>query len=362
MCGDAPSGPGGLVDGVADQRVAKPEASRGIRRAQQVRSQEAIECLERLRLGEAGGDRGLVDLEERLARHRPARQEVAATPSERGELSLDRCQHRRRHVGLLAGAERSRGRTLVGVRARQLLEEERIAAALSSHCLPRLWRVDRAEQEIGFGIGQRPQLKLRATACRGPRLRSPLKAPGRAERGDRPRPRALPRAVGAGDTRRVRQSRHRPNGGRRTTRTNPRRSARRPSNGPQCAMRPVALGVDSRRAGPARRGQRDGDVVLDAVDEPRQLGRGQRTEVVVDRRDRDRVRDAGLELGAASGEDERARGSRALAELAQQPALAEPGRSCNREKRAAARAAQPFEREVDRTEFEVASDQGHGRV
>jgi hypothetical protein len=103
--------------------------------------------------------------------------------------------------------------------------------------------------------------------------------------------------------------------------------------GEQLAERPVgavALGVDAGGgSSPSRRQrrQRHGQVCAEAACDPRELRFGQARQVVVERRRGHSVRDAGLPLRAAAGEDQVATRIRPSCQLAQEAALPEAERA-----------------------------------
>ena len=119
MGAEPPAAGRAVVDGAAHERMAEAEAARHVRRAHEIEPQQLVERVERVGLvdvGRRGGELG----RERVAGDRRALEHAARAPAgEQRELLGQRGGHVARE---LAGAPE---------RARELLQVERVAAALS---------------------------------------------------------------------------------------------------------------------------------------------------------------------------------------------------------------------------------------
>ena len=120
-----------LVDGAADERVAEAEAPRHVGRPDEVAAQQLVQRVDderRVEAGRGGGQLGL----ERVARDRRAIERAARIVRQQRELVGQRRGDRTRH---LDARERDAARAVPvrrpARRARELLEVERVAAALA---------------------------------------------------------------------------------------------------------------------------------------------------------------------------------------------------------------------------------------
>ena len=320
----APGLPGAVVDRAADERVAEAVAARELRRHRDPRGQQLVDRGQRIGLAEAGGGRRQVELE-RLARDRRAPAQPARTLGQPGDLLAERGRHRGRHADRLGLADCAARRARP---ARELLEVERVAAALLVDHRPR----GRAEHRPRLGLAQRPEPQLGHEPVAARRLQRGQQRvrhlPGaERERDQQRRRRRPPQQVGDQLDRRVVgpvdvvEDQH---------------ERRRPCELlQQCAHRPVRMEAlvlepaGRRHAARRREHPRElGDAVADQRLEPLLAEPG---DVVVERVDPDGERQLALQLGSAPGEHGQPPPGRALGQLAQEPCLADPGLAAEHE-------------------------------
>jgi hypothetical protein len=128
---ESPAAGGGLVDRAAHEWVPKAEASRHVRCAKEIELQQLVHRLHHGSLRQLCCGRGQLELE-RIACHRRSFQGQTRRAGQQRELLGYSCDDRRRHTDrrqpcLVNG----RLSTRAVERPRELLEEERVAAALS---------------------------------------------------------------------------------------------------------------------------------------------------------------------------------------------------------------------------------------
>jgi hypothetical protein len=130
--------------------MAKRVASRHRRRAQDVARRQLLQSRERLLLAQAGGDGGEVEVPRVAGDRRPPR-EPARELAQAGDLLPECGGHGRGHTFVVERPLRGPARARPG----QLLEVERIAAALAVHLLPNGRRQPFADQRARIAGGQR---------------------------------------------------------------------------------------------------------------------------------------------------------------------------------------------------------------
>ena len=129
MRGEPPRLAGAVVDRAAHERMAEAIAARDVGRAGHARRQQLVDRGQRLVVVELGGGGREVEVE-RVAGDRRAPRQPPGALAQRRDLLLERARHRRRHADASGSASpATRGRRGL---ARELLEVERVAAALAS--------------------------------------------------------------------------------------------------------------------------------------------------------------------------------------------------------------------------------------
>ena len=339
---------GAVIDGAPHERMAEAVAPRDVGRPGDVRGQQVVDRRQRLLLAQPGGRRGEVEVE-RLARHRRAPAEplraLAQPPDLLPERGCDGGRHPDRIavLGLMAG--RGRGR------ARELLEVERVAAALRVQA-----RLRRAEQRLRLGLAERTERDLghhpvaAGLLERGEQAVRHLAGAERERDQDRARRRAAQQVgdqLERGVVRPVDVVEH----------EQERVAHRHPlEQGTHRAVGVEALVLEPAGRGRRRRRQDAGELGDALADQRLELSLAERGDVVVERVDPDRERQLALELGAAAHEHRVAARGGALGQLAEQPGLADPRLAVDHQPGCAA-AAEAVERGLDRRELVAASDE-----
>ena len=340
---------GPVVDRAAHERMAEAVAAGDVGRAGDVGGQQLVDRGQRRALVHAGGGAREVEVE-RLARDGGAPAEPPGRLRQAGDLLAERGGHGRRHadvLGLLARLARRSGRP------RQLLEVERVAAALAVDGGQRR----RAEEGVGLRLGERPE----------PDLAHHPVAARLVERGQQGVGH-LPGAEGERDQ----------HGSRRRAAQQVGDQLERGVVGPvhvvehqddgvahrhplqQRAHRAVgmeALVLQAARSGSRRRGRRQhaGELGHALADQRVQLALAQRGDVVVERVDPDRERQLALQLGSAAHEHGVPALGGALGELPEQPRLADPRLAADHQPAGAA-GAEAVQRRVHRRQLLAAPD------
>jgi hypothetical protein len=332
--------------------VAELEAARRSRRAQELDLEQLVERGDRVRLGQLGDGRRQVEVEG-VARDRRGAQQLERARCEPGQLGVDRRGH---HAG-----ERTlprQGARLL--RAGQLAQVERIAAALPVQ-RPAQARVEPARQQrVGVALPQRSEHQLQDGPLAGRRRQRRDEAPRRplrpvSEHHRHRRPRAAADQVGhqlegglVGPVQVVEGEQQRPLR---------RQQLEQAADG---VVQQVALRRerDVGRLGRSREGGQHGP----------QLGHARRAELLegglrgaggqcVEGVDRQGEGNVLLELGGAPGRDEHVELGRPPARLAQQRRLADPRLAHHREAGRAA-ADRLLEGVVEGAQLGVPSDDG----
>ena len=153
--GDPPPAARGLVHGPPHQGVPEAEPSRAIGGPHEVGHQQGVERRERGLLCQAGGGRGLPDVE-RVPGDRCALCECPGLGRKRGDLTGERRRNAARHPR----ADRRRGRRRpLACRAAQRLQVEGVAAALLVEARARGPPEAGRQQRIGGLRRERPELE-----------------------------------------------------------------------------------------------------------------------------------------------------------------------------------------------------------
>ena len=340
---------GAVVDRAPHQRVAEAVAARHVGRAGDARGEQVVDRRQRVGVAEPGGGGREVEVE-RLAGHGAAPREQAGALGQARDLLPERGRDGRRHAdGVRLLARRGGGHA----RARELLQVERVAAALA------------VQERLGGGAEQRVGLRLRERAELD--AGDQPVAPGGLERGEQ----AVRNLTGA------ERERDQHPGGRRAAqqvgdqlqrgvvgpvdvvededdrlRPSPSAAAARARRGTRGSARPAGR----RRRGPGGRRQHARELGHPLADQRLQAALAQRRDVVVQRVDPDRERQIGLQLGAAADVDGVPAGARALGQLVEQPRLADAGLAGHDDP---ARAGRPdrVERRIERRELLSAADE-----
>ena len=118
-------GRAGLVHRVTDQRMPKVEPARGPRRSHQIPGGELIDRVQGVRLPQARGSQGEVELEG-VSCHGPGLGEAPSRHREPVEFANDGCDHRAGHVTLVLGGAQA---AFLVTPASQLEHVERISSA-----------------------------------------------------------------------------------------------------------------------------------------------------------------------------------------------------------------------------------------
>ena len=170
--GQAPAAAHGVVDGAAHERVAERKAARHLGRAHEVGVQQVVERVERLLGRDVPHRRRHVGLE-RLTGHGRRLEQAARAVGQRGQLLGDRARHRGGHAVVAAGVvARGAQHAPVGGAA-ELLEVERVAAAVAVDGGHRRV-IEPAEQLPGLALVELRQLEAR-DARAGQRSGQPLR-------------------------------------------------------------------------------------------------------------------------------------------------------------------------------------------
>ena len=297
-------------------------------RAHQPAREQLVERRQRVRLAQVGGGEREVEVD-RIAGHRGALREPPAVLAERRDLLLQRAGDRARDArpGRLGGDAAARR-----VLARELLQEERVAAAglvdRAAHGAGDLG----AEQRLGVGERQRAERVLdhRAVALGGGQRGREQRADGSGAEGEGEQDAAARRpAQQRGD-----QLQRRVVGPVQVVEHEHQRLLRRDpfQQHAHRAVGAVALVLQARRDPPDGRdhrgqlGQLVADEALQAID-PEERG------VVGQRVLPDAERQLALELGRAAGEHQRARLRGAGHQLVEQARLADPALAARRRSR-----------------------------
>jgi hypothetical protein len=345
-----------LVDRAAHQRVAEAEPPRHVGRVHEAELEQLVKRRRRRRLVDVRRGRGELGLE-RIARDGGALQHPPCRCGQQRELLAERGAHGRGH---LDAAELHR-RARVARAARELLEVERIAAALRVQHVG-AHRVDVvAEQLGGFGAAQSRQLQARhgvvpcGTLERAAEPLRQLPRPRRQCQQHRRRRRAAQQRREQIDRRAVgpvhvveRQQQRRRDG----------QALEQRAHG---GVRAIAVRRDRAPAGVAERREDLREVGRHVRADPARL---EPRHVVVERVDEDRERQVLLELGGAPGQHEPAAGVGAGRQLGEQPGLADAG-VAGEQQRGRPVARDPGQRGVDRVQLgrapdEVTGDLRHG--
>ncbi len=327
VCGDPPAVGGGLVDREPDQRVAEAVAARGVGGGEEGAGDELVERGQRLVLGEAGGGDREVEIDG-VARHGGALREHAGVGAQRGDLLFERARDGLRDAG--AGGLRGDGPAR-GVLARELLQEERVAAAGLVDLAAHGGGDGGAEQGLGVREAQRAERVLDHGAVafgggeRGGEQRSHRRGPER-ERQRHPAARRssqqvrgeLERGV-VGPLEVVEDDHDRP-----LERERVEQHANRP-------VRAVALVLETRRAADLR--EHRGELGQLVADEPLQPVHAEERGVVGERVLPDAERHLALQLGCAAAEDQELARHRSRGQLVEQPRLADPAFAAERDHR-----------------------------
>ena len=154
-----------LVDRPADQRMAEAKSPRDIRRPDHIQREQLVERIDRRRLRHTRRRAGQVGIE-RVTGDRCALQHATRTVREQGELLRERRHHRARNVDAADRELERRGRRArpSRARARELLEVERVAAALLIEAGHRVAHV--AEQLVGLAAREGDQLETSQAPAR----------------------------------------------------------------------------------------------------------------------------------------------------------------------------------------------------
>ncbi len=288
----------------------------------------------------ARGRRGQLG-RERVARHRRALEHAASVIGEQREFLGQRGRHVAREVARAPE------------RARELLQVERVAAALVVDGVGGAF----AEQRAGLVAAQRRELEPveRARAVRAfERRAAAAPAPGAGARRARSAP--GPRAVGAAARRAARASRSRPSAGRRArARAAGARPAAPSSSRTAWCARWRSSGSAIPRGDRARTAAARARARFELIAR-REHGRRQPAHVLVERVDEDPERQLVLELRRAAGQHEATAPVGDPPELGEQPRLADPGLALEHLQRRGPPALQLAERRVDRAQLSSATD------
>ena len=277
------------------------------------------------------GGGGEVEVD-RVARHRRALGEQAGRVAQRGDLLLQRARDRPRHARARGLGRDGAAR---GVLARELLQEERVAAARLVDLAADRPRDLVAQQRLRVGERQRAERVLddRAVALggrqRGRQQRPDRRGPER-QREPHPPTRRAPQQVReqlqrrvVGPVQVVEDDDHRSH-----LRQRLQQRAHRP-------VRAIALVLQAGRHAPDRRQHRRqlGQLV---ADEPLEPVHAEEFRVLGERVLPDAERQLALELGRAAGQHQRTGGAGPRLELAEQPRLADPAFAAEGQQGAAA--------------------------
>ena len=204
-----------LVDRPSNERMPEAKAARHLGLANEVELQQLVQGLERRRLGGRRGGRGQLGLE-RVAGYRCPLEHQPCAVREESELLGQRGGNRGRHVEIRRRELRNACRGLESERSGELLEIERVAAALlvESGCSG---AVDRFTEELSrLAARQSADLDADEASPRGALARARRRRAPAPDEVGQPARRARPRpAAGAAARRAVRRMRSRPSGGRR---------------------------------------------------------------------------------------------------------------------------------------------------
>ena len=354
---------GRVVDGAAHERMPEAVAARDLGGAEQPGGEDLVERRGRLRRAQAAGRGGELELHG-LADDRAAPGEPPRVGAERLDLLAERGRDRGGHAGRPGRTVRRRGGRRVGgmggasIRARELREIEGVAAALAVEVGAAGGGDAGAEQRPGLLGGQRRELELAHPAlARGglERRGDPAGELARAvgERDQHLPPRRAAQHVGEQLERGV-------VGPVQVVEHDHDRAARGEAleQGTHRAVGTEALVLHAGHRRPLRAGERRehaGQLAEAVADEALDARLAERGDGAVERVDPHSERQLALELGRAARQHHVPGGLGAVAQLAQEPRLADARLPAEHEPAAPA-AAQPPERRPDRRELPAAPD------